>query len=63
MFLEEQQMVDKYVILKAYDGKIVRVPFDKKDEYLRTQEIIKFYIQKGKSLKEIIELLGDKNEN
>ena len=42
-------MVDEYVILKAYDGKLVRVPFDRKDKYLRTQEIIKFYIQKGKS--------------
>ena len=46
-----------YVTLKSYDGKLVRVPEEKKDEYLRNQEKIKMYLSEGKSIKEIKEIL------
>ena len=31
----------EYVIVKSYDGKLVRVPVEKKDKYLQAQEKIK----------------------
>ena len=49
----------EYVTLKSYDGKMVRVPFEKKDEYIRNQRIIKACIEQGKGLKEIRETLKD----
>lgn len=48
------------IILKSYDGKLVRVPEEKKEEYERNQELIKMYLEQGKSINEIKELL--KNE-
>lgn len=45
------------ITLKSYDGKLVRVPEDKKEEYLRNQERIKMYLDEGKSLEEIKEIL------
>ena len=47
----------EYVTLKSYDGKMVRVPLEKKDEYIRNQKIIKMYIEQGKGIKEIREIL------
>ena len=51
----------EYVTLKSYDGSLVRVPFDKKEEYIKTQEEIKELLNNGKSIDEILKLLGDKN--
>ena len=45
------------ITLKSYDGKLVRVPEGKKEEYLRNQERIKMYLDEGKSLEEIKEIL------
>ena len=51
----------KYIMVKSYDNKIVRIPEDKKEEYLNTQEKIKHLLKQGKTLQEIKELI--KNEN
>ena len=48
-----------YVTLKSYDGKIVRVPEERKEEYLRNQERIKMYLSEGKSIEEIKEILKE----
>ena len=45
------------ITLKSYDGKLVRVPEEKKEEYLRNQERIKMYLAEGKSIEEIKEIL------
>ena len=50
----------EYVTLESYDGKMVRVPVDKKAEYIKTQQKIRVYIEEGKTKEEIKELL--KNE-
>lgn len=47
----------EYVTLKSYDGKMVRVPLGKKDEYVRNQKIIKMYLEQGKRIEEIKEIL------
>ena len=47
----------EYVTLKSYDGKMVRVPLEKKDEYIRNQKLIKMYIEEGKGIEEIKEIL------
>jgi len=51
----------EYVILKSYDGKLVRVPTEKKEEYIKKQEQIKRYIKDGKTKDEIRKLV-DINE-
>ena len=51
----------KYIMVKSYDNKIVRIPEDKKEEYLNIQEKIKYLLKQGKTLEEIKELI--KNEN
>lgn len=55
-------MEDEYVFLKSYDDKIVKVPIDKKDEYLRNQKLIKQYLEEGKNLREILSLMRKDNE-
>ena len=45
------------ITLKSYDGKMVRVPEEKKEEYLRNQKRIKFYLEQGKTIEEIKEIL------
>lgn len=40
----------EYVTLKSYDGKMVRVPLEKKDEYIRNQKLIKMYLGKAREL-------------
>ena len=50
-------MNENYITLKSYDGNLVKVPEDKKDEYLRNQERIKTYLSEGKSIEEIKEIL------
>lgn len=48
------------VTVKSYDGKMVRVPLEKKEEYLRNQEKIKSYLSSGKTIEEIKDIM--KNE-
>ena len=55
--------MEGYVTLKSYDGKLVRVPEDKKEEYIRNQERIKAYLNEGKSFEEIKELLNNEQKN
>ena len=45
------------ITVKSYDGKMVRIPEDKKEEYERNQKLIKMYIEKGKTKEEIKEIL------
>ena len=47
----------EYVTLKSYDGKMVRVPLEKKEEYIRNQKLIKMYLEQGKEIDEIKELI------
>ena len=49
--------MEEYVTLKSYDEKLVRVPVEKKEEYLRNQEIVKGFLAEGKSIEEIKEIL------
>ncbi len=48
------------ITVKSYDGKMVRIPEEKKEEYERCQELIRQYLKEGKTEEEIKELL--KNE-
>lgn len=45
------------ITVKSYDGKIVTVPEEKKDEYEQNQRLIKMYLNQGKTKEEIKELL------
>ena len=45
------------ITLESYDGKMVRVPEEKKKEYERNQKLIKMYLEQGKTKDEIKELL------
>ena len=45
------------ITVKSYDGKMVTIPEEKKDEYEKNQIIIKMYIEQGKTKEEIKELL------
>ena len=47
------------ITVKSYDGKMVRIPEEKKEEYERNQKLIKMYIEQGKTKKEIKELLNN----
>lgn len=46
--------------VKSYDEKMVSIPEEKKELYMRNQEIINMYLKQGKTIKDIEELL--KNE-
>ena len=50
------------VTVKSYDGKIVRVPEEKVEEYLRNQKLIKKYVDEGLSIEEIKVLLKMKEK-
>ena len=45
------------ITVKSYDGKMVRIPEEKKEEYERNQKLIKMYLDKGKTKDEIKEIL------
>lgn len=45
------------ITLQSYDGKLVRIPEEMKDEYIRNQDKIKRYLEQGKTKEEIKELL------
>ncbi len=48
------------ITVTSYDGKLVRIPEEKREEYERRQRLIKQYIKQGKTKAEIREIL--KNE-
>ena len=47
----------EYITLTSYNGKLVRVPIDKKEEYIRKQKQIKMYLEQGKDIEEMKEIL------
>ena len=47
------------ITVKSYDGKMVRIPEEKKEVYERNQKLIKMYTEQGKTKKEIKELLNN----
>ena len=53
----------EYVMLKSYDDKIVRVPIEKKEEYEQTQIMIKKYIESGKKVEEIKNILKEEEND
>lgn len=48
------------VTLKSYDGKLVRIPLDKKDEYLKRQEEIKELLKSGKTKQDILRIINER---
>lgn len=46
-----------YITVKSYDGKMVRIPEEKREEYLRNQKRIKMYLEEGKTKEETKELM------
>ena len=48
------------ITVKSYNGKMVQIPEEKREEYLRNQEKIKRYLEEGKTKEEILDLM--KNE-
>lgn len=53
----------EYVTVKSYDGKLVRVPEEKLEEYIKSQEEIKKYLKEGKTIKEIKEIINERENN
>ena len=51
------------VTVKSYDGKLVRIPEEKLDEYLENQRLIKKYLDDGMNVEEIKVLLKMENKN
>ena len=45
------------ITIKSYDGKMVRIPEEKKDEYIKIQNQIKEYLEQGKTKNEIKEII------
>jgi len=52
----------KYVILKAYDGTIVRVEESKVKIFNENQEKIKKLLEKGKTIEEIQKIISEENK-
>lgn len=51
------------VIVKSYDGNLVRVPLNKKDEYLKTQNEIKRLLDSGKTKEEVLRIINERKDN
>ena len=51
--------MDDLITLESYDGKLVKVPIEKKEEYIETQRRIKMYLQEGKTIEEIKDILKE----
>ena len=47
------------VLVRSYDGTVVKIPKDKAKEYLAKQALIKKYLEEGKSIAEIKKLLKE----
>ena len=52
--------MDDKVLVKCYDGSLVSIPVDKKDEYLRKQQQIKDLLASGKTKEEVLRILDEK---
>ena len=55
--------MEEKVIVKSYDGKLVRVPLDKKEEYLKVQKEIKELLDSGKSKEEVLRIINERKYN
>ena len=55
--------MDDKVIVRSYDGKLVSVPIDKKDEYLKLQDQIKMLINSGKTKEEVLRIINDRKDS
>lgn len=55
--------MEEKVIVKSYDGKLVRVPLDKKEEYLKVQKEIKELLDSGKSKEEVLKIINERKDN
>ena len=45
------------ITVRSFDGKMVRIPEEKREEYLRNQKKIKMYMEQGKTKEEIMEMM------
>lgn len=45
------------ITIKSYNGKMVRIPEEKREEYEQNQRVIKMYLEQGKTKEEIEEML------
>ena len=55
--------MEDLVIVKSYDGKLVRVPLSKKDEYLKQQNEIKNLIDSGKTKEEVLRIINERKDS
>lgn len=55
--------MEEKVIVKSYDGKLVSVPLNKKEEYLKIQKEIKRLLDSGKSKEEILRIINERKNN
>lgn len=51
------------ITVKSYDGKLVSIPLDKKDEYLNAQEEIKELLNSGKNMDEVLRIINERKNN
>ena len=55
--------MEEKVIVKSYDGKLVSIPIDKKEEYLNIQKEIKRLLDSGKSKEEVLRIINERKDN
>ena len=55
--LEKIRREKQMITVKSYDGRMVTIPEEKKNEYEKNQRLIKMYLKQGKTKEEIKELL------
>ena len=55
--------MDDIVTVKSYDGKLVRVPLNKKEEYLNKQKEIKRLLDSGKTKEEVLRIINERKDN
>lgn len=55
--------MEEKVIVKSYDGKLVSISIEKKEEYLRTQREIKVLLESGKTKEEVIRIINEREDN
>lgn len=55
--------MEDIVTVKSYDGKLVRVPLSKKEEYLNKQKEIKILLDNGKTQEEVLRIINERKDN
>ena len=55
--------MEEKVIVKSYDGKLVSVPLNKKEEYLNIQKKIKRLLDNGKTKEEVLRIINERKDN